>query len=94
MRRLRPTPRWGARGPSPRAAGQDIAAAVRPISSGTARPARRWRPASSSRPDAASDAHYLEPSHGIDRHYTISLTLVRDHGRWQVVKDTVTDVVA
>jgi len=43
---------------------------------------------------AILDAHYLEPSHGIDRHYTISLTLVRDHGRWQVVKDTVTDVVA
>jgi hypothetical protein len=42
---------------------------------------------------AILDAHYLEPSHGIDRHYTISLTLVRDHGRWQVVKDTVTDVV-
>ncbi|RSM40540.1 hypothetical protein DMA12_26685 [Amycolatopsis balhimycina DSM 5908] len=43
---------------------------------------------------AILDAHYLEPSHGIDRHFTISLTLVRDHGRWQVVKDTVTDVVA
>ncbi|MDQ7807804.1 hypothetical protein Q5425_29055 [Amycolatopsis sp. A133] len=42
---------------------------------------------------AILDAHYLEPSHGIDRHYTISLTLVREHGRWQVVKDTVTDVV-
>ncbi|MGW4056637.1 hypothetical protein ACWEGE_00085 [Amycolatopsis sp. NPDC004747] len=43
---------------------------------------------------AILDAHYLEPSHGIDRHYTISLTLVREHGRWQVVKDTVTEVVA
>ncbi|WP_370963039.1 hypothetical protein [Amycolatopsis sp. cg9] len=42
---------------------------------------------------AILDAHYLEPAHGVDRHYTISLTLVRDHGRWQVVKDTVTDVV-
>ncbi|MCR6483978.1 hypothetical protein M8542_14225 [Amycolatopsis sp. OK19-0408] len=42
---------------------------------------------------AILDAHYLEPAHGIDRHYTISLTLVRDRGRWQVVKDTVTDVV-
>ncbi|KDN22398.1 nuclear transport factor 2 family protein [Amycolatopsis rifamycinica] len=42
---------------------------------------------------AILDAHYLEPSHGIDRHYTISLTLVREHGRWQVVKDTVTEVV-
>ncbi|WP_206786015.1 hypothetical protein [Amycolatopsis sp. MtRt-6] len=42
---------------------------------------------------AILDAHYLEPSHGIDRHYTISLTLVREHGRWQVIKDTVTDVV-
>ncbi|SEC89860.1 SnoaL-like domain-containing protein [Amycolatopsis tolypomycina] len=43
---------------------------------------------------AILDAHYLEPSHGIDRHFTISLTLVREHGRWQVVKDTVTDVVS
>ncbi|MET8998247.1 hypothetical protein [Amycolatopsis sp. Hca4] len=42
---------------------------------------------------AILDAHYLEPSHGIDRHYTISLTLVREHARWQVVKDTVTEVV-
>ena len=43
---------------------------------------------------AILDAHYLEPSHGIDRHYTISLTLVHDRGRWQVVKDTVTEVLA
>ncbi|MEU0529953.1 hypothetical protein [Amycolatopsis tolypomycina] len=43
---------------------------------------------------AILDAHYLEPSHGVDRHFTISLTLVREHGRWQVVKDTVTDVVS
>ncbi|MEQ0560167.1 hypothetical protein ABJI51_13850 [Amycolatopsis sp. NEAU-NG30] len=43
---------------------------------------------------AILDAHYLVPSRGIDRHYTLSLTLVREHGRWQVIKDTVTDVVS
>ncbi|MFC3455090.1 hypothetical protein [Amycolatopsis speibonae] len=42
---------------------------------------------------AILDAYYKVPSQNIDRHYTISLTLVREHGRWQVIKDTVTDVL-
>ncbi len=42
---------------------------------------------------AILDAYYKAPSQNINRHYTISLTLVRDHGKWQVIKDTVTDVV-
>lgn len=42
---------------------------------------------------AILDAYYKVPSQNVDRHYTISLTLVREHGKWQVIKDTVTDVV-
>lgn len=42
---------------------------------------------------AILDAYYKVPSQNVNRHYTISLTLVRDHGRWQVIKDTVTDFV-
>ncbi|KZB79851.1 hypothetical protein [Amycolatopsis regifaucium] len=42
---------------------------------------------------ALLDAYYKAPSQNIDRHYTISLTLVREHGKWQVIKDTVTDVL-
>lgn len=42
---------------------------------------------------AILDAYYRVPSQNIDRHYTISLTLVREHGKWQVIKDTVTDVL-
>ncbi|WP_410653849.1 hypothetical protein [Amycolatopsis sp. cmx-4-54] len=42
---------------------------------------------------AILDAYYKVPSQNINRHYTISLTLVREHGKWQVIKDTVTDVV-
>lgn len=42
---------------------------------------------------AILDAYYKVPSQNIDRHYTISLTLVREHGKWQVIKDTVTDVL-
>ncbi|MGK4597179.1 hypothetical protein [Amycolatopsis sp. w19] len=42
---------------------------------------------------ALLDAYYKAPSQNIDRHYTISLTLVRQHGKWQVIKDTVTDVL-
>ncbi len=42
---------------------------------------------------AILDAYYKAPSQNIDRHYTISLTLVREHGKWQVIKDTVTDVL-
>ncbi|MGW5052763.1 hypothetical protein [Actinokineospora sp. NPDC004072] len=40
---------------------------------------------------AILDARYLVPSQNVDRHLTISLTLVRERGRWQVIKDTVTD---
>ncbi|AGM07577.1 hypothetical protein AB0E55_16145 [Amycolatopsis keratiniphila] len=42
---------------------------------------------------AILDAYYKVPSQNINRHYTISLTLVREHGKWQVIKDTVTDVL-
>ncbi|KFU75677.1 hypothetical protein SAMN04489729_8434 [Amycolatopsis lurida] len=42
---------------------------------------------------AILDAYYKAPSQNIDRHYTISLTLVREHGKWLVIKDTVTDVL-
>ncbi|MEU8414085.1 hypothetical protein [Amycolatopsis japonica] len=42
---------------------------------------------------AILDAYYKVPSQNINRHYTISLTLVRQHGKWQVIKDTVTDVL-
>jgi hypothetical protein len=42
---------------------------------------------------AILDAYYKAPSQNVDRHYTISLTLVREHGKWQVIKDTVTDVL-
>ncbi|MER6667838.1 hypothetical protein ABT256_25040 [Amycolatopsis japonica] len=42
---------------------------------------------------AILDAYYQVPSQNINRHYTISLTLVREHGKWQVIKDTVTDVL-
>ncbi|WP_410661037.1 hypothetical protein [Amycolatopsis sp. lyj-112] len=42
---------------------------------------------------AILDAYYKVPSQNVNRHYTISLTLVREHGKWQVIKDTVTDFV-
>ncbi|MFI9456718.1 hypothetical protein [Amycolatopsis sp. NPDC052450] len=42
---------------------------------------------------AILDAYYKVPSQNVNRHYTISLTLVREHGKWQVIKDTVTDVL-
>ena len=42
---------------------------------------------------AILDARHIVPSQNLDRRLTISLTLVREHGRWQVIKDTVTDVV-
>ncbi|MGA6167481.1 hypothetical protein [Amycolatopsis magusensis] len=42
---------------------------------------------------AILDAYYKVPSQNVDRHYTVSLTLVKERGRWQVIKDTVTDVL-
>ncbi|MBN6039183.1 hypothetical protein [Amycolatopsis sp. 195334CR] len=42
---------------------------------------------------ALLDAYYQVPSQNVNRHYTISLTLVKERGKWQVIKDTVTDVL-
>ncbi|QFU90877.1 hypothetical protein [Amycolatopsis sp. YIM 10] len=42
---------------------------------------------------AILDAYYKVPSQNVNRHYTISLTLVKERGKWQVIKDTVTDVL-
>ncbi|MFI6027337.1 hypothetical protein [Amycolatopsis magusensis] len=42
---------------------------------------------------AILDAYYKVPSQNVDRHYTVSLTLVKERGKWQVIKDTVTDVL-
>ncbi|UVS78739.1 DUF4440 domain-containing protein [Actinokineospora sp. UTMC 2448] len=41
---------------------------------------------------AILDARHIVPSQNVDRRLTVSLTLVRERGRWQVIKDTVTDV--
>ncbi|GAA4296420.1 hypothetical protein GCM10023148_57210 [Actinokineospora soli] len=42
---------------------------------------------------AILDARHIVPSQNLNRHLTISLTLVRESGRWLVIKDTVTDAV-